>query len=137
MEPQPAVPYPERPKLFRCKGHAPHNGAISAGCLVGGQFWGHQPDLFLTLETEESGRVIFFFCGIFPASASCQLQGGSSECFSVYAEGNITYSVCPRGNSEMQRRVKLWAGLFRGSVGPAGSAWCESPAGGRGSRATP
>lgn len=33
-------------------------------------------------------------------------------------------------NSEMQRRV-LWAGLARGLSGPAGSAWCESPAGGR------
>lgn len=52
------------------------------------------PDLFLTLETGEAGRVIFFFPWHIPSLPPASSQGGSSECVSVYAEGNA-YSTCP------------------------------------------
>lgn len=63
---------------------------------------GHQPHLFLTLETRESGRVVFFFPWHMPSLRPASFRGGSGECFSVYAEGD-TYSACP---SQEFRNVK-------------------------------
>lgn len=55
---------------------------------------GHQPQLFLTLEIRQSGRVVFFFPWHIPSLPLASFKGGSSECFLVCAEGD-TYSTCP------------------------------------------
>lgn len=55
---------------------------------------GHQPHLFLTLETGESGKAEFFFPWQIPSLPPASFRRGSSECFSVYAEGDPS-SACP------------------------------------------
>lgn len=68
---------------------------------------GHQPHLFLTLETRESGRVVFFFSWHSPSLRPPSFWGGSSECFSIYAEGD-TYSACPSRGSR-NTKSGCWA----------------------------
>lgn len=92
--------------------------------LFGGRgVLGHQ-HLFLTLETGESGKVVFFFPWRIPSLLPASFRGGSSECFSVYAEGDA-YSACPSGEF---RNVKAGGWGLCGLEGPverAENTWSE------------
>lgn len=88
----------------------PHTRSHLCGLLGRQSVLGHQPDLFLTSETGESGRVVFFFPWHIPSLPLASFKGGSSECFSVCAEGD----TCPACPSWEFRNAKA------GTVGCAG-----------------
>ena len=134
MGPASATHTQELSQAFRC-GHAPHNGAISAGCLVGSRFWGTNQISSWLWKLKNLEGSFFSFCGIFPACLLPASREDQANVFQFMLKAMpILYALV-----EIQKCKGGCCGLGwpEGSVRPAGSAWCESPAGGRGSRATP